>query len=166
MTSLLMGLGFRSFINSPPPSVPQEPQALLTVHLVNSCTFRHFTLFFPDMLLAQGRLVTRGPCHRVFGIRLNKTASCQALVAHTCNPSYSGGRDEEDHGSKPAWANSSRDHILKKPITKKGWWSGSWCRPWVQTPVPQGGKKKKRESFSKAKIPGESQATIFVSGSW
>jgi hypothetical protein len=24
------------------------------------------------------------------------------LVSHACNPSYSGGRDEEDHGSKPA----------------------------------------------------------------
>jgi hypothetical protein len=23
----------------------------------------------------------------------------------------------------------------KKPITKKGWWSGSRCRPRVQTPV-------------------------------
>jgi hypothetical protein len=29
----------------------------------------------------------------------------------------------------------------KKPITKKGWWSGSRCRSQVQTPVPQ--KKKK-----------------------
>jgi hypothetical protein len=29
-------------------------------------------------------------------------------VAHTCNPSYSGGRDQEDHGSKPARANSSQ----------------------------------------------------------
>jgi hypothetical protein len=28
------------------------------------------------------------------------------LVAHTCNPSYSGGRDQEDHSLKPAWANS------------------------------------------------------------
>jgi hypothetical protein len=27
-------------------------------------------------------------------------------VAHTCNPSYSAGRDQEDHGSKPAQANS------------------------------------------------------------
>jgi hypothetical protein len=26
----------------------------------------------------------------------------QALVAHTYNPSYSRGRDQEDHGSKPA----------------------------------------------------------------
>jgi hypothetical protein len=24
--------------------------------------------------------------------------------AHICNPSYSGVRDQEDHGSKPAWA--------------------------------------------------------------
>jgi hypothetical protein len=24
------------------------------------------------------------------------------LSAHTCNPSYSGGRDQEDRGSKPA----------------------------------------------------------------
>jgi hypothetical protein len=26
----------------------------------------------------------------------------QALVVHTCNPSYSGSRDQEDHSSKPA----------------------------------------------------------------
>jgi hypothetical protein len=26
----------------------------------------------------------------------------EALVAHACNPSYSGGRDQKDHGSKPA----------------------------------------------------------------
>jgi hypothetical protein len=30
----------------------------------------------------------------------------RALVAHACNLSYSEGRDQEDHGSKPAWANS------------------------------------------------------------
>jgi hypothetical protein len=29
------------------------------------------------------------------------------LVAHTCNLSYSESRDQEDHGSKPAKANSS-----------------------------------------------------------
>jgi hypothetical protein len=33
---------------------------------------------------------------------------------HTCNPSYSEGRDQEDRGSKPAQANSSRDPISKK----------------------------------------------------
>jgi hypothetical protein len=31
----------------------------------------------------------------------------QVLVAHACNPSYSGGRDKDDHGSRPAQANSS-----------------------------------------------------------
>jgi hypothetical protein len=51
------------------------------------------------------------------------------LVAHAGNPSYLGGRDQEDRGSKPAQANSSQDPISKKPITKKGWWSGSRCRP-------------------------------------
>jgi hypothetical protein len=30
----------------------------------------------------------------------------QALVAHTCNPSYSGGRGQEDCVSKPAQGNS------------------------------------------------------------
>jgi hypothetical protein len=29
----------------------------------------------------------------------------QALVDHPCNPSYSGGRDQEDRGSKPAQGN-------------------------------------------------------------
>jgi hypothetical protein len=35
------------------------------------------------------------------------------------------------------------DPISKKPVTKKGWWSSSRCRPWVEAPVPQ--KKKKEE---------------------
>jgi hypothetical protein len=40
-------------------------------------------------------------------------------VAHACNPSYSGGRDQEDHSSRPAWAKSWRDPILKKPTKKR-----------------------------------------------
>jgi hypothetical protein len=32
--------------------------------------------------------------------------------------SYSGGRDQEDHGSIPAWANSLQDPISKKSLTK------------------------------------------------
>jgi hypothetical protein len=39
-------------------------------------------------------------------------------VAHTCNPGYSGGRDQEDHG-KPAWVNCFQD--LKKKKSQKGW---------------------------------------------
>jgi hypothetical protein len=40
-------------------------------------------------------------------------------VVHAYNPSYSGGRDQEDHGLKPAQANSLQDPILRKPLTKK-----------------------------------------------
>jgi hypothetical protein len=43
----------------------------------------------------------------------------QALVAHTCNPSYSGGRDQEDQGSKPVQANNLRPY-LEKTHHKKG----------------------------------------------
>jgi hypothetical protein len=43
-----------------------------------------------------------------------------ALVAHTCNPSYSGGRDQEDHSSNPAGANSLQDPISKKKKSQNG----------------------------------------------
>jgi hypothetical protein len=43
-----------------------------------------------------------------------------SLVAHACKPGYSGVRDQEDHGSKSARTNSSRDPISKKHITKIG----------------------------------------------
>jgi hypothetical protein len=36
-----------------------------------------------------------------------KCAGCLGAGGSCLNPSYSGGRDEEDHGSKPARANSS-----------------------------------------------------------
>jgi hypothetical protein len=41
-------------------------------------------------------------------------------VAHACNPSYSGGKDQEDCGWKPVQANSSGDPILKNPSQKDG----------------------------------------------
>jgi hypothetical protein len=48
-----------------------------------------------------------------------------APVAQAYNPSYKEVRDQEGHGSQPAWANSSVDPISKIPNTKKGWQSGS-----------------------------------------
>jgi hypothetical protein len=45
--------------------------------------------------------------------------SC-VLVAHGCNPSYSGGRDQKGYGLKPALGNSFRDPILKNYLTTKG----------------------------------------------
>jgi hypothetical protein len=43
-----------------------------------------------------------------------------APVAHACNPSYSGSRDQEDQGSKPSWANRAQDPISKKKKKKIG----------------------------------------------
>jgi hypothetical protein len=45
----------------------------------------------------------------------------QILVAHTCNSSYSGGRGQEDYGSKPSSANLSTRPYLENPFTEKGW---------------------------------------------
>jgi hypothetical protein len=59
----------------------------------------------------------------------NNQKQNQVPVAHAYNPSYSGGKDQEDHGSKPVWANSLRDPISKETITKKDWQSGLWYRP-------------------------------------
>jgi hypothetical protein len=36
-------------------------------------------------------------------------------MAYSCNPTYSGGRDQE----KPTWANSSQDPTLKRKKKKK-----------------------------------------------
>jgi hypothetical protein len=40
-------------------------------------------------------------------------------VAHTCNPSYSGGSDQEDCGSKPALGKQFQRPFLKKTHHKK-----------------------------------------------
>jgi hypothetical protein len=60
---------------------------------------------------------------------IRSRGSSQLPVAHTCNPSYSEGSDQEDCCSKLARANSLRDPILKTSNSKKGWWIGSRCRP-------------------------------------
>jgi hypothetical protein len=43
---------------------------------------------------------------------------CWVLEAHSCIPSYSGGRDKEDHGLKAVEANSLLDTLLKNPSQK------------------------------------------------
>jgi hypothetical protein len=50
-------------------------------------------------------------------LKRRRLARCQWLTP--CNPSCSGGRDREDHSSKPVWANSSWDPILKTPSQKR-----------------------------------------------
>jgi hypothetical protein len=66
----------------------------------------------------------------------------QALLAHTCNLIYSGGRDQEDHSLKPAWASSSQDPILEKPITKIGLLE--WLKMKVLSSSPSTTERKKK----------------------
>jgi hypothetical protein len=73
---------------------------------------------------------------------LLKVVHTQLGAIHVCNPTYSGGRDQEICSLKPALANNSWDPILKMPNTIKGlveWLKVSLAsvRPWVQTPVLQ-----------------------------
>jgi hypothetical protein len=44
-----------------------------------------------------------------------KKTRSQVLGAHACKPSYLGGRDQEDHGAKPAWAKQ----IVCKTLSQK-----------------------------------------------
>jgi hypothetical protein len=67
-------------------------------------------------------------------------------VAHTCNPGYSGGRDQEDRSSKTAQANISQVPNSKKPITKIG------LVEWLKVPelraissIPGTAKKEKKK---------------------
>jgi hypothetical protein len=43
----------------------------------------------------------------ILKINCNNTQCDWVLVAHTCNPSYLGDRDQQGYGSRPAEANSS-----------------------------------------------------------
>jgi hypothetical protein len=49
----------------------------------------------------------------------NKRKMKKKIKCLACNPSSSGGRDQEDNALKLAWANSSRDPISKKTYHKK-----------------------------------------------
>jgi hypothetical protein len=64
------------------------------------------------------------------------------IQAHACNPRHSGGRDQEDLGSKPALANSSQDY-LKKPFTKIG--LVEWLKVKALSSSPSTTKKKKNK---------------------
>jgi hypothetical protein len=64
----------------------------------------------------------------------------RALVAHASNPSYSGGRNQEDHGSKPAQGNCSARPYLKNRTGFVAQGEG----PEFKAPVPQ--KKKNVEN--------------------
>jgi hypothetical protein len=91
------------------------------------------------------------------GTDLKDPGFSRAPVAHSCNPSYSGSRDQEDPRFKASPRQIIQRPYLKKPITKKGvWQGGSSCRVpaqqgWgqVQTAVLP---KKKKNSVSKVYV--------------
>jgi hypothetical protein len=79
---------------------------------------------------------------------LNKNVP-QALVAHAYNPSYSGGRDQEDCGSKPSLANSSRDPTLKNTSQKKKKIGlMEWLKVKALNPSPSTAKKEKKKNVN------------------
>jgi hypothetical protein len=55
------------------------------------------------MKLLVGKIVK---AEGIASTELIKGRGCWMPVAHTCNPSYSGGRDQEDCGLKPDRENS------------------------------------------------------------
>jgi hypothetical protein len=88
-------------------------------------------------------------------VRLKKKCLSSELVAHACNPSYSGGSDQEDCSSKPDQANSSRDPISKKTHHKR---AGGVAQ--VQTPVLRGAGGGEAQNWSVSR--GRSPAQVVV----
>jgi hypothetical protein len=76
-------------------------------------------------------------------------------VAHACNPSYSGGRHQEDQGLKPAWANNFQGSILKKQtgVGDLAQWKSTClasARPRVRSLAPKKkGKNRKKKKQNK-----------------
>jgi hypothetical protein len=65
-------------------------------------------------------------------------------VAHTCNPTYSGSRHQEDRSSKPAQANSSARPYLEKPFVEIG--LAEWLKVKALSSSPSNTKIKRRRS--------------------
>jgi hypothetical protein len=64
-------------------------------------------------------------------------------VVQAYNPSYSGSRDQEDLGSKPAQANSSVSPYHEKTFTQKGLVKWLKVKALSSSPVPQTNKQTK-----------------------
>jgi hypothetical protein len=116
---------------------------------VTKCFLGNWTKLLVDsQLLLHKSLTWKGPIFGDTKLTFEIPLSCYMLVTHTCNPNNSGGRDQEDRGLKPApgqtvWETLSQK---KKPITKKGWWSGSRGRPWVEISITRKRKSKRNSS--------------------
>jgi hypothetical protein len=86
---------------------------------------------------------------------LKEEKPSQVLVAHTCNPGYSGGRDQEDHGLKPVWANSLRKPISKHPSKNRAGGVDQGEGPEFKPQYCQKKRKKERKKEGNKKNRGE-----------
>jgi hypothetical protein len=73
-------------------------------------------------------------------------------VTHTCNSSYSRGRDQEDCGSKPAWQIVPRDPIWKNPSLKRTGGVAQGIGPEFKPSTAKKKKKKKKDKKRKRDI--------------
>jgi hypothetical protein len=91
--------------------------------------------------------------------------SKSGISGSRCNPSYSGGKDQEDCGSKPTRANSSLDHISKKPITKKIGLM-EWLKVKALSSSPKATQKKKKSNvyycFKKKIFPMNTKSQEYI----
>jgi hypothetical protein len=103
---------------------PHSSQLLLYLFPVKNFPFfkKHVVLANTSFLWGNGRIFVIAAGGVVIAILYEnkKHIISWAPVAHACNPSYSGGRDQEDWSSKPASANSSLIPYLKKAVHKIG----------------------------------------------
>jgi hypothetical protein len=79
-----------------------------------------------------------------------------ASVAHSCNPSYSRGRDQEDCALKPAQVYNSGRTYLEKPFTKIG--LVEWLKVKAMSLSPSSTKKQMSNS-----LPPKKKSLIRVS---
>jgi hypothetical protein len=78
-------------------------------------------------------------------------------VAHTCNPRYSGSRDQEDHSSKPTQASHLRDPISRQTFTRR---AGGVVQVVGPEFKPQNGKKKKKKKEERRKKSRDKRQNI------
>jgi hypothetical protein len=83
-----------------------------TFHLNNKTLFLQSEKFLSSLYRFNLKIATR-------------VHNCWAPVAHAYNPSYSGGRNQEDHSSKPAPGKQATRPYLKKTFTRQGWSSSA-----------------------------------------
>jgi hypothetical protein len=95
-------------------SLSQTPSSLKTLELRNLTDKLRSSYSWDGIRTSQDGMVP--PL-----LSFTKVLLSHELVAHTCNPSYLGGRNWEDHGSRPAlgWRRElARPYLKKEP--------GSW----------------------------------------